>query len=150
MPNAGTQTDKEEAIPCPAIVGGGDGGDGVEFACVVCRNKCSKPHELDDGWETGGQMEPVVIQVCGLYCRAQLDGNHRCTRGLPGPDQVMHTRIAEEYDSKWTVGACDGIIFTEGGIEYIFLTAYREDSECEYIPRVCITLAVLMEILAKQ
>ena len=88
-------------------------------------------------------MEPIRIPVCSLYCLARLDGNHRRTHGLPDPDQVIRIHIAKEDYNKWTIS--DGIIFTENGVKCVFLTAYSENSV-----RVCITLDVLMDILAKQ
>jgi hypothetical protein len=149
MSGTGTQTDEEVAIPCPAIVGGVIGGCGV-FACVVCEHLCCKLHEMDDGWTSEGPKEPVHLPLCSLYCLAQLDGNHRRVRGLPDPHQVIHTRIGGEDVTNWRIENGDGIVFMEDGVEYIFLTEYRENSGNGYIPRVCITLAVLMEILAKQ
>jgi len=145
MPDAGTQTEEEVAIPCPAIV-----GDGTEFMCVVCEHKSCKPHEMDDGWTNEGQQEPVHLQLCDLYCRLQLDDNHRRTRCLPGPDQIIKTPIVGEDVTNWRIENGDGIVFMEDGVEYIFLTENRENSGNGYIHRVCITLAVLMEILAKQ
>jgi len=142
MSEAGTQTEKEKAIQCSAIVDG-------EGKCVVCGHMCASI-EMDDGMANEIQQEPVYLQLCGLYCRLQLDDNHRRTRGLPGPDQIIKTPIVGEDVTNWRIENGDSIVFMEDGVEYIFLTEYRENSGNGYIHRVCITLAVLMEILAKQ
>ena len=150
MPNAGTQTD-EEAIPCPAI----DGGCGAEFMCVVCGHSCCNPCELEGGWTDMGQEEPVIIPVCGLYCFSQLESNHHRTHSLPDPGQKICSKMFDVDEYEWRVENGDGIVFTEKGEERVFLNAYREsgctDKEGHYyIPRVCITLACLKEIMANQ